>query len=168
MNKEFRQDNIPEVGKYYHFWDDGKVSPGRHYICRVEELIPRDIAKGIEVTVPDWDDVHKVNFSCQTDLFGHWKNEVEYCNWLYADDTDFFVRISVPQYDDDYLYAVRTKHGGWFTLDIQSSWQGGELDVDGSIYERVKKDRCEGGWDKVEGDFIDNYPEANEENWRKK
>lgn len=167
MNTEFRQDNIPEVGKYYHFWDDGKVSPGRHYICRVEELIPKDNAKEIEVTIPDWDYDHKVDYSYQTDLLSHWKKEVEYCDWLYADDTDFFVRISVPRYDDDYLYAVRTKYGEWFTLDVQSSWQGGRLDVDGSIYERVKNDRSKGGWDKVEGDFTDNYPEANKENWRK-
>ena len=27
---------IQKVGEFYHFIDDGKLSPGRHYICKVE------------------------------------------------------------------------------------------------------------------------------------
>lgn len=33
---------IPEVGKYYHFFDDGKLFPSRHYICRVERLLSKE------------------------------------------------------------------------------------------------------------------------------
>ena len=31
---------IPNIGEYYHFWDDGKTSLSRHYICRCERIIP--------------------------------------------------------------------------------------------------------------------------------
>ena len=31
---------IPEVGKFYHFWDDGKCGVSRHYIAKCEEIIP--------------------------------------------------------------------------------------------------------------------------------
>lgn len=27
---------IPKDGESCHFFDDGKLSPGRHYICKVE------------------------------------------------------------------------------------------------------------------------------------
>ena len=57
--------------------------------------------------------------------------------WLYAENTDYFIELSCPIYDDNKLYAVRTVNDGWFTLDIQSSWQGGTLDVDGSIYNSI-------------------------------
>jgi hypothetical protein len=34
---------------------------------------------------------------------------------------------------------VRTKEGGWFSMDIQSDWQGCELDVDGSLLEEMER-----------------------------
>ena len=37
----------PEIGKEYHFWDDGKVSPSRHYICKVVDIISLEQAKEI-------------------------------------------------------------------------------------------------------------------------
>ena len=43
-------------------------------------------------------------------------------------------------YDENIIWFVRTVQGGWFSIDVQSSWQHGSLDVDGSIYEnRFKK-----------------------------
>ncbi len=46
---------IPEVGKFYHFWDDGKTSTSRHYICKVEKIITPEEAKNIIVQVPEYD-----------------------------------------------------------------------------------------------------------------
>lgn len=43
--KESKLSPVPEVGKFYHFWDDGKTGPSRHYICKVEELITPEQAK---------------------------------------------------------------------------------------------------------------------------
>ena len=31
---------LPKIGEFYHFFDDGKTSPGRHYICKCEQIIP--------------------------------------------------------------------------------------------------------------------------------
>lgn len=42
-------------------------------------------------------------------------------------------------YDENIIWFVRTVQGGWFSIDVQSSWQSGSLDVDGSIYNEVKK-----------------------------
>ena len=67
--------------------------------------------------------------------------------WLYAENTDYFIELSCPIYDDNKLYAVRTVNDGWFTLDIQSSWQGGTLDVDGSIYNSIIEDCKDHGYD---------------------
>ena len=59
--------------------------------------------------------------------------------WLYAEETDFFVECEIPGYDENTIWFVRTVQGGWFSIDVQSSWQSGYLDVDGSIYNEVKK-----------------------------
>ena len=59
--------------------------------------------------------------------------------WLYAEETDFFVECEIPGYDENTIWFVRTVQGGWFSMDVQSSWQSGSLDVDGSIYKEVKK-----------------------------
>lgn len=154
---------IPEVGKYYHFWDDGKSSPSRHYICKVEKIIKIKEAKKLGVTVPEWNYDTNQNEFIMTTLFEQWKVQVLNHDWLYAEDTDYFVEISCPNYDEYNLYAVRTKDGGWFTIDVQSWWQGGRLDVTGEKYEAVLND-----WEQYEGYIpYEDYPEANEENWKK-
>lgn len=159
---------VPEVGKFYHFWDDGKSSPGRHYICKVERIITPDEAKNVTVEVTDWDFDEKSEVKRAVSLYDHWKGEaVPNHDWLYAEDTDFFVEASCPRYDENNLWFVRTKYDGWFSMDIQSSWQGGSLDIDGSIYDYNTKNYQEyiGCPD---DEILEAYPEANEENWKKK
>ena len=40
---------IPEVGKQYHFFDDGKIRPSRHSIATVLRVIP--ISEAINICV---------------------------------------------------------------------------------------------------------------------
>lgn len=124
-----QNNNIPEIGKEYHFFDDGKTSVSRHYICRCERIITPEEAKKITFDLDDG----------EITLYDIWKDESLKCGFLFAKDTDFFVEVSCPIYDDNNLWAVRTKDGGWFTLDMQSSWQGGRLDVNGEIFDGVIK-----------------------------
>ena len=157
-----KEQEVPKVGEYYHFWDDGKTSPSRHYICRVEEVIRVKDAKKIEVSVPEWDDLKNQNVFHTETLYNKWEEQVVGHDWLYAKETDYFIRISCPEYDKYDLYAVRTKSGGWFTIDVQSWWQGGRLDVDGSIYDEMIE-YC------YEGDFnFEDYPPADEEHYNKR
>ena len=147
---------VPEIGKYYHFWDDGKVSPGRHYICKVENLIKVKEAKNIIVKVPIDE-----YFQNKT-LYEVWKESVKDRD-LFTKNTDYFVEISCPEYDKNNLYAVRTKNGGWFTLDIQNWWQGGILDVTGEIFEEITN-----YWELNEGYIHEGYFPANEEHYNKR
>ena len=120
---------VPEIGKEYHFFDDGKTGPSRHYICRVERLIPKGEAKNI--VFPELNE----------SLYNIWLREVKDCYWLYAEDTDFFIEASCPTYDDNTLWFARTKDGGWFSMNIQSDWQSGELDSEGELFNRVINNR---------------------------
>ena len=107
----YKEQPVPEVGKEYHIFDDGKVKPSRHYVATITELIP---------------------FSQCTDqeLLDTWKDEVENCCWLYAKQTDYFVKAKATCSEDP-LYFVRTTDGGWFSL----GWWGARLDIDGSLYQ---------------------------------
>lgn len=126
--------NVPVVGKYYHFWDDGKTSPSRHYICKCERLISQEEGKGIMVSVPDeYIDGFKL-----VSLYDYWlQNEMPMYDWLYSEDTDYFVECSCPKYDEYNLWFVRTKDGGWFSMNIQNGWQSGRLDVNGEVFNNV-------------------------------
>ena len=45
-----------KVGKFYHFFDDGKLSLGRHYICKVEQVVKYDDARDIIIKdISVWD-----------------------------------------------------------------------------------------------------------------
>lgn len=156
---------IPEVGRFYHFWDDGKTSPSRHYICRVERVVSPNVARSIKVMVPEWHYGTNETEYVETTLYDHWKIQVANHDWLYADDTDYFVEASCPNYDEHNLWFIRTKNGGWFSMDVQSSWQGGRLDIDGKIYESCFRDWIE--WNKCSSEeALKDYVPATEENWK--
>ena len=80
---------IPKVGKSYHFFDDGKLSPGRHYICKVEQVVKYDDARDIIIKdISEWDNngaYHKENNT----LIECWLKEKKCNDWIYADTTDY-------------------------------------------------------------------------------
>lgn len=106
--KPYKEQPVPEVGKDYHTFDDGKVRPSRHSIATIVEVIPFD--------------------KC-TDkaLLEMWRDGVETCYWLFSTKTDYFVKA---KYDDETSYFVRTVDGGWFSLGFFAS----RLDIDGNLY----------------------------------
>ena len=137
---------LPEVGKKYHFFDDGKLHMQRHYIATVLRIVPFDEVKDIVVKEFDYNLVEdgKPVEECLVDqcIIDTWHRERDNHDWLYPSsdyETDYFIEISVPGYDEYNLWAVRTKWGYFFTMDIQSSWQGGVLDVDGSRFKEFKE-----------------------------
>ena len=116
---------VPEVGKEYHIFDDGKIRPSRHYVAKIQKLI-----------YPD--EVYEI-----TALYNAWEEQVRECYWLFAQDTDYFV-MAESDYDEKPLYFVRTEDGGWFSLDYPGGWMGARLDIDGSLYEKMKEQYGEG------------------------
>lgn len=124
-----KEKDVPEVGKFYHFWDDGKIGLSRHYIAKVEKIIPFKEAENIVFQFEDG----------PASLLQLWKDEVEGAKWLYNQETDFFIECSIPKYDKDLIYFVRDIDNGWFSINTTSWWQTGRLNIDGSIYEEVLK-----------------------------
>jgi hypothetical protein len=80
-------------------------------------------------------------------LYDIWTEEKAYHDWIFTDDTDYLIEVSCPNYDDNNLWFARTQWGGWFSFNIQSSWQGGELDVTGDWYKNIIADWMNEGWD---------------------
>lgn len=152
MKNDLKQ--IPNIGEFYHFWDDGKTSTSRHYICKCERIITPEEAKSIIVTVPEWNFDFNENDFNDISLYDHWKIEVYNHDWLYAEDTDYFVECSCPKYDNDNLWFVRTKDGGWFSMNVQNSWQGGRLDIDEQIFEDIINDIKEHSKDYAKPELI--------------
>ena len=127
--KPFNGASVPEVGKEYLFFDDGKTSPSRIFKAKVLRVIPYSE----EVYVDKY--YYDLGSLIPTSIQDVHKEEVEECDWIYTSETDYFVECSIPKYDDNTIWFARTKDGGWFSMNIQSSWQSGRLDVDGLITE---------------------------------
>ena len=107
----YKEQPVPEVGKEYYTFDDGKIKPSRLSIATIAEVIPFAECR-------------------DTELLEIWRIEVEECYWLYASETDYFVKAV---YDDETSYFVRTVDGGWFSM----GWFGARLDIDGSLYNKM-------------------------------
>lgn len=137
---------VPKIGKEYYFYDDGKLRPSRQFRAKVVKVITPDEAKSINVEPYDEDverpislydywqleahrHVNEENFTVIVEDVSHEVGDP----WLFSFDTDYFVECLIPGYDDYTIWFVRHVTGGWHSLDIQNGWQGGLLDVDGSL-----------------------------------
>lgn len=123
-------ESIPQVGATYNFYDDGKIRPSRRFIATVLRVISCKEAETIKFPI------------CrigEKSLYDIWKEEKEGHTWLYAEDTDCFIECSITDYDAHTIWFARAKDGGWFSLDIQNSWQSGRLDADGHLTKSLEK-----------------------------
>lgn len=100
---------LPKKNKVYNFYDDGKIRKGRMYKAYVKKIIPFNKAD-IHLKI------HLVNNSLRYD-------------WIWNGCTDYFIGCYIPKYDDNIIWFARNMEGNWFSMDIQSNWQGGLLDV---------------------------------------
>lgn len=108
---------IPEVGKEYHIFDDGKIKPSRHFIAKILEVIPFEDCKD-EKLINAWQEIVEED----KELIG-----------LFAEQTDYFVKAE-SDFDEYPLYFVRTSNDCWFSIDYPTAWMGARLDIDGSLY----------------------------------
>lgn len=111
---------VPQVGEVRHFFDDGKMRDSRHYMATVTKVIPYKKAS--------------------QKLKKAWKKERWSCYWLYAYETDYFVKASIPKYDEMPIWFARTKDGGWFSIDFMGWWMSGRLMDAGFDFEEWKKE----------------------------
>jgi hypothetical protein len=105
---------IPILNKTYYTFDDGKIRPSRRHEVVITEIIPFN--------------------EIDQEILDKWKNEVNQCDWLYRETTDYFIKAEANEevngnVIDETLIFVRSKNDGWFSLGF---W-GGRLDVDGTL-----------------------------------
>ena len=110
---------IPEVGKRYHCFDDGKVRFSRHFIIKVDEVLGfmefrRKYPEKFETYVIE--------------------SKSHY--WLYSRRTDKFIITHKGENNELGVY-VRTKQGGWFG--IGPYWDSAILDVTGELWNNLVK-----------------------------
>jgi hypothetical protein len=127
-----------EIGKFYHFWDDGKSSISRHYLCKCEGIITLEESKELLFESYYWNEEYDVSVALT--LYDIWTKNKEECPWLYAGDTPYFVVISCSKYDDNLLYCAKTKDGTWFSMNVQTWWQSGLLDHEERKLKRIIED----------------------------
>ncbi len=106
---------IPQKGKTYTAFDDGKISKNRLYTVYVKEVIPFKRIDQETLTL--------------------WRQQVKSCYWLFNTNTDYFIKTENGE-DGDAVF-VRTVYGGWFSLG--DFFNSGLLDVDGKLTESLNK-----------------------------
>ena len=121
--------SIPEVGKVYKFYDDGKVGSSRRYWAKVKKVLDIEETKNILVSIYDEDDWVKVP------LYDVIQEEIRHCDWLYSKEQKEVICCAIPAYDCNDIWVIRDKTGGWFSINVQNSWQGGQLDVDNDYFD---------------------------------
>ena len=136
---ETNKARVPQVGEKLHFFDDGKVGDGRHYMAVVTHVLTPEQAKCVFIDAISFCECHSIDFeeNKSLTLLDIHEAEVKWYDWIFEEQTDYFIACSIPEFDNHIIWFVRKKDGGWFSMDIQSDWQGGYLDVDGECYQRM-------------------------------
>ena len=110
---KFDEKPIPKVNQTCMFFDDGKISYSRMYQATVKQVIVYDDA-------PD-----KVKKAFERESKTH--------DWIWNKTTDYIIACDIKDYDNNLIWFARTVDGGWFSMDVDKSWQGGRLDIDGKL-----------------------------------
>ena len=110
---KFDEKPIPKVNQTCMFFDDGKISYSRMYQATVKQVMVYDDA-------PD-----KVKQAFERESKSH--------DWIWNKTTDYIIACDIKDYDNNLIWFARTVDGGWFSMDVDKSWQGGRLDIDGKL-----------------------------------
>ena len=110
---KFDEKPIPKVNQTCMFFDDGKISYSRMYQATVKQVMVYDDA-------PD-----KVKKAFERESKTH--------DWIWNKTTDYIIACDIKDYDKNLIWFARTVDGGWFSMDVDKSWQGGRLDIDGEL-----------------------------------
>ena len=106
---------IPEIGKKYHCFDDGKITFSRHFIIHVDEVLG-----------------HQQFKKRYLEEFKQYRKCVKNNYWLYSTHSDKFIIVHKGENGELGVY-VRTKQGGWFG--IGSWWNSATLDSTGELWD---------------------------------
>lgn len=110
---KFDEKPIPKVNQTCMFFDDGKISYSRMYQATVKQVMKFNDA-------PD-----KVKKAFERESKTH--------DWIWDKTTDYIIACDIKDYDNNLIWFARTVDGGWFSMDVDKSWQGGRLDTDGKL-----------------------------------
>lgn len=110
---KFDEKPVPKVNQTCMFFDDGKISYSRMYQATVKQVMVYDDA-------PD-----KVKKAFERESKAH--------DWIWNKTTDYIIACDIKDYDKNLIWFARTVDGGWFSMDVDKSWQGGRLDIDGKL-----------------------------------
>ena len=108
---------VPEVGRRYHCFDDGKITFSRHFIIQVDEVLGHQ--------------QFKKKYPKEFELY---REAVKGHYWLYSTHSDKFIITHKGENDELGVY-VRTKQGGWFGIGFY--WNSAELDVTGKSWDEL-------------------------------
>ena len=110
---KFDEKPVPKVNQTCMFFDDGKISYSRMYQATVKQVMVYDDA-------PD-----KVKKAFERESKTH--------DWIWNKTTDYIIACDIKDYDNNLIWFARTVDGGWFSMDVDKSWQSGRLDIDGEL-----------------------------------
>lgn len=103
---------LPEIGKFYDCYDDGKIHESWKYKVKIISIIPFEKASLY--------------------LRAQWRKKQNSYYWIFARETDYFIIGHSYEREDEGIISqsvfVRTKDGEWFS--IGDFWDSGLLIVE--------------------------------------
>lgn len=130
---------MPEIGKVYAFFDDGKVGAMRQFTAMVTRILTMEDAMDKKIygkplngkEIEDWV-VNHCKGEYWHSLYDYWMAAKYSSNWhenMYQEPI-YFIELAIPRYDNHLLYAVPAFDHGWWTFSLYDDWESGELDVE--------------------------------------
>lgn len=115
---------LPQMGKLYWHYDDGKITPSRQEKVQIIKVVPySQVSKEDRLLI---------------------QNEIEDHKYLYNDFPShvvYGINLSMMDFpwktEDSEIIYLPTTRGGWFGFGKTCDWNCGDLDIDGKLTQQI-------------------------------
>jgi hypothetical protein len=126
-------DPVPKKGEHCWFYTDDRVDlKHEHEAIVVEAFSFWD--SGFE-TIARYDDV--LEDVIDEPVMDLWIIDQDETFWILDEETDYIIKINVPELTARPIYVARTVDGGWHSFETVSPKEFGILDVTGELHKKV-------------------------------
>lgn len=129
----FEKEPVPSIDAIYWFYGRDRIKLDSEFEAKIVEIYSANEA--IYQRIPQYNsDLHEMDYVPLLDV---WLDSLDEMFWILSDDTDYIIKIEVPELCKVPIYCARTKDGGWHSFETNNPNQFGILDTTGENHRKL-------------------------------
>ena len=120
----------PELGKYYKFYPNCKIDKNNEYVAFIQSIISFEDSKNEIIYDCMFDHNLNEHEPIAISLYDVWNDFKKCKDFINVNHVDYFLKLSIHEYDKFYSYAAKNNEGKWITFNLHTPYQRGEIKIE--------------------------------------